>query len=337
MKVLLLAPAPPELYRGRSATVQRYRAGLQRRGHLCEVLGQTEDGGLKQSLEGTIGRLKPDIVHAHDAARTGIGLLGLRLPWVVSLAGDDFNADMMEPGRGPLVCETIRRARRVLVPCANAGTRLEARIPDVVGKVDVVPRSADVPPTHGTDLRRSLGISRSRFLVLLPGGLRPIKGQHRALPLAHALRQNGLDAELIIVGPRLDDTYADAVMHLVQQETGVRVLPALSWERMGAAYADADVVLNTSLSEGMPSTILEAGMLGRPVVASRVPGNEDVIRHKETGLLFDDEAEMVKHVLALARNRAAAGALGLRLREDLRRRFGAEQEIDCLLSSYAAA
>ena len=114
-------------------------------------------------------------------------------------------------------------------------------------------------------------------------------------------------------------------------------LTALSWERMGAAYSDADVVLNTSLDEGMSSSILEAGSLGRPVVASRVPGNETLVSHKETGLLFDDEESMTKSVLAVARNRSAAGALGLRMKEDFKRRFDPAQEVDCLLFAYAAA
>lgn len=318
-------------------TVHRYRSGLQRRGHLCEVFGQTEDGGLKQSLEGTIGRFKPDIVHGHDVSRTGIGLLGLRLPWVVSVAGADVNEDMIGGSRGPLVCEVMRRAHRVIVPSESLATTLEERVPEIVGKIDLVPRAAEVPPTDGTDLRRSLGIPRSRFLILLSGGLRAAKGQHRALSLTRALRESGVDAELIIVGPRHDEDYAEELGRRAAEEPGVRVLPALSWERMGAAFADADVVLNTSVSEGIPASVLEAGSLARPVVASRVAGNRDLIRHKETGLLFDDETEMTKQILALARNRSAAGALGVRLREDLRRRFGLALEVDALLSAYAAA
>jgi len=100
---------------------------------------------------------------------------------------------------------------------------------------------------------------------------------------------------------------------------------------------DADVVLNTSESEGMSPVILEAGLLGRPVVASDVVGNRDLVRHKETGLLFEDETVMAKNVLALHRNRSAAGALGVRIREDFTRRFDPKREIDQLLSAYAAA
>lgn len=336
MKVLLLTPSPTHLHLGGIATVGRYREGLQRSGHLCELFGGTSEGGLKQSLEGTIGRFKPDIVHAHDALRTGVHLLGLRTPWVVSLSGEDLHHDMLEE-RGALVCEVLRRAYRVLVPNEVAGALVEERVPDAVGKIDVVPRAAVRLPTNGTDLRRSLGIPRQRFLVFLPGGLRPIKGQHRALALVRVLRAAGADLEMILAGPDQDPAYATELRTQCAQQPGIRVLPALAHDRMGAAYADADVVLNTSLSEGSSPVILEAGALGRPVVAADVPGNRELLRHKETGLLFSDEEEMAKQVLALYRNRTAAGALGVRIREDFQHRFSEAHEIATLLSAYAAA
>jgi glycosyltransferase involved in cell wall biosynthesis len=337
MKVLLMTPSPTHLHLGGIATVNRYREGLQQRGHLCEVFGSTCEGGLKQSLEGTIGRFKPDIVHAHDALRTGVHLLGCRTPWIVSLSGEDLHHDMVADERGALVCEVLRRAHRVLVPNEAAGSLVEQRVPDAIGKIDVVPRAAVRLPTTGTDLRRSLGIPRQRFLVFLPGGLRPIKGQHRALSLVRVLRAAGADLEMILAGPDQDAAYAAELRGQCEHQPGVRVLPTLAHDRMGAAYVDADVVLNTSLSEGAAPTILEAGILGRPVVAADVPGNRDLLRHKETGLLFADEEEMAKQVLALYRNRTAAGALGVRIREDFQRRFDGAREIAGLLSAYAAA
>jgi glycosyltransferase involved in cell wall biosynthesis len=337
VKVLLMTPAPTHLHLGGIGTVNRYREGLQRNGHLCELFGGTCEGGLKQSLEGTIGRFKPDIVHAHDALRTGVQLLGSRTPWIVSLSGEDLHHDMVDDQRGALVCEVMRRAHRVLVPNAAAGLLVESRVPDAVGKIDVVPRAAVRLETNGTDLRRSLGIPRQRFLVFLPGGLRPIKGQHRAIPLVSVLRGAGADVEMILAGPDQDAGYAAELRAACDGEAGVRVLPTLAHDRMGAAYLDADVVLNTSLSEGASPTILEAGILGRPVVAADVPGNRDLIRHRETGLLFSTPEELAKQVLALYRNRSAAGALGVRIREDFQRRFDGDREISALLSAYAAA
>ncbi|MEZ5964080.1 MAG: glycosyltransferase family 4 protein [Planctomycetota bacterium] len=335
MKILLVAPAPAELFRGSAATARRYRDGLQRRGHLCELVGDASDGELRQSLEGTIARFQPDLVHAHDA-RTAIPLLGLRRPWVVSVAGEDFFKDVQETS-GALVCEVFRRAHRVLAPSKAIADAVQQLLPETVGKVDVVPRAVAPLRTDGTGLRRALGIAENRFVMLLPGGLRPIKGQHRAVSLARVLRMAGIDTELVIVGPDQDTDYADSIREQGRNELCVRCLPALSQDRMGAAYLDADVVLNTSLDEAMSPCILEAGVLGRPVVASNVAGNRELVRHNDTGLLFDDEQGMAKAVVALYRNRAAAGALGVRLREDLNRRFPPEAEVDALLSAYAAA
>ena len=332
-----MTPSPTHLYLGGIATVSRYREGLQRSGHLCELFGGTSEGGLKQSFEGTVGRFKPDIVHAHDALRTGVHLLGSRTPWVVSLSGEDLHHDMLDEDRGAIVCEVVRRACRVLVPNEAAGQLVESRVPDAVGKIDVVPRGAVRLPTSGTDLRRSLGIPRQRFLIFLPGGLRPIKGQHRAVSLVRVLRAAGADIEMILAGPDQDADYAAELRAQCQLQPGVRVLPTLAHDRMGAAYLDADVVLNTSMSEGASPTILEAGILGRPVVASDVPGNRELIRHKETGLLFESEEDMAKQVMALYRNRSAAGALGVRIREDFQRRFDPSREVAALLSAYAAA
>jgi len=191
--------------------------------------------------------------------------------------------------------------------------------------------------TTGTDLRRSLGIPRHRVLILLAGGLRPVKGQHRAISLVRTLRSAGVDAEMIIVGPEQDPEYANGLKEMAAEEPRIRILPAISHERMGTILMDADIVLNTSLNEGMSPIILEAGILGRPVVASDTPGNRELVRHKETGLLFEDEEGMSKCVLALVRKRSVAGAMGVRMREDFKRRFDPEAEIDRLLSAYAAA
>ncbi|MEO0481760.1 MAG: glycosyltransferase [Planctomycetota bacterium] len=337
MKILLLTPGSHGEFPGPAGTVERIRTGLSRRGHLCELFGGSQDGEIHESLAGVIDRFKPDVVHAHDVFRCGLPLLGLRCPWVVSASGDDLHLDLRDSKRSPMVCKTLESAHRVMVPSAATAKMVEEAVPDTAGKIDVVPRSADALETEATDLRRSLGIPRSRLLILLPGGLRPIKGQHRALPLIQSLRKMQVDCELVIVGPIQDEEYAAKLERLVRDEPRIRILPPLSKERMGAAYLNADVVLNTSLDEGMSPVLLEAGELGRPVVASDVPGNRELVRHRETGLLFEDEDSLTRSIIALSRDRSAAGALGLRLREDLRRRFGLETELDHVLSSYAAA
>ena len=57
--------------------------------------------------------------------------------------------------------------------------------------------------------------------------------------------------------------------------------------RLREIYRSADCLVNPSLYEGMPNVVLEAMACGLPVIASRVPGNDAVVRHGETGWLFD--------------------------------------------------
>lgn len=51
--------------------------------------------------------------------------------------------------------------------------------------------------------------------------------------------------------------------------------------------AESDLFINPSYSEGLPTTILEAGAVGLPVIATDVGGTSDIINDRETGLLVE--------------------------------------------------
>jgi len=70
------------------------------------------------------------------------------------------------------------------------------------------------------------------------------------------------------------------------------------------------VVLNTSTSEGMCNSLLEAMLVNTPVLARANPGNAALLGLGDTmGLLFETPAELVQHAEALL----ADAALGARL------------------------
>jgi glycosyltransferase involved in cell wall biosynthesis len=52
-------------------------------------------------------------------------------------------------------------------------------------------------------------------------------------------------------------------------------------------YERADCLLNLSFYEGMSNVVLEAMAHGLPVIASKVPGNTEVVEDKVTGFLVD--------------------------------------------------
>ncbi len=57
-------------------------------------------------------------------------------------------------------------------------------------------------------------------------------------------------------------------------------------KRMGLLYAISDAAVTSSRSEGLPFNVMEAMYMGLPVAASAVKGHIDLIRDKETGLLY---------------------------------------------------
>jgi glycosyltransferase involved in cell wall biosynthesis len=75
---------------------------------------------------------------------------------------------------------------------------------------------------------------------------------------------------------------------------------------------DADVFVLSSLSEGMPVSILEAMAAGLPVVASAVDGLEEVVVEGETGFLTrpGDAAALAARLGQLVDDPALRGALG---------------------------
>jgi glycosyltransferase involved in cell wall biosynthesis len=80
--------------------------------------------------------------------------------------------------------------------------------------------------------------------------------------------------------------------------------------------AALDVVVSASRTESLSNAILEAMAAGRPVVATNVGGNPELVRHRETGLLVapDDEAELANALGTMLSAPALAKAWGANAR-----------------------
>lgn len=85
----------------------------------------------------------------------------------------------------------------------------------------------------------------------------------------------------------------------------------------------ADLVVLPSLcKEGLPLVLLEAALLGKPAICSDIPGNNEVVRDHETGLLFppgDAEAlaSSIDALMSAPELRARMGASALERAHEL--------------------
>jgi glycosyltransferase 1 domain-containing protein 1 len=186
----------------------------------------------------------------------------------------------------------------------------------------------------GAWLRASLGFDDDDVLVLLPCGLRPVKDPLMAIDGVGAERWRvggGGGAKrrmrIVIIGPSLDADYARRVRLAAEQSGGtVACVDAVAPEQLLAAMAECAALLNTSRSEGLCNSILEAMALGVPVVARRNDGNCSVVEHRRNGLLFDTWPQCVDAIAELVESTTLARQLVAGAHKTIDERFSLGEE-----------
>lgn len=220
------------------------------------------------------------------------------LPYVVSLRGGDVPGTEPSLARihallTPLRRQILRDARAVV---ANSeGLRAMSEAADPV-PVQVIPNGVDTTlfrpstaVTHDQPIRL-LFVGRFQAQKNLSWLLRQLAGQ--SLPY--------LKLTLVGDGPLRDALQAEtAALGLSDR---VEWLGWQSRAQLAALYPRYDVLVNPSLYEGMPNVVLEAMACGLPVLASRVPGNDALVRDGENGFLFPlgDEQAFARALTLLA-------------------------------------
>ena len=93
------------------------------------------------------------------------------------------------------------------------------------------------------------------------------------------------------------------------------------------------IYLQTSLWEGLPIAVLEAMAMQKPVIATNIIGNKDVVVPNKTGVLFNSIAELDAHLKLLndEKRRAELGANGLRRVQEF---FDSNANFKALLGLY---
>ncbi|MFL9982284.1 glycosyltransferase [Paraburkholderia sediminicola] len=117
-------------------------------------------------------------------------------------------------------------------------------------------------------------------------------------------------------------------------QAGVAITGWLSTEQTLKEVSEADVYLSTSDWEGMPVSVIEAMLMGKPSVVSRCAGNVDAVSHLRTGVVYETVDEAVDWVTRLASDTAFSSAVGTSAREEALDRFGLDRFFKQLMQTY---
>jgi glycosyltransferase involved in cell wall biosynthesis len=160
--------------------------------------------------------------------------------------------------------------------------------------------------------------------VVSVGRIDPLKDVHTMLRVAAETLRVLPDARFLCYGPVTpgEEVYARSCRRLHQQlGLGDRFTFMGPTSDPHGVMRAADVVLMTSISEGLPISILEAMGQGRPVVSTGVGGVPEVVRGCGAVCPPGDDHGLAMAAVLLLRDPALAWRLGQRGHERLRRIF----------------
>jgi glycosyltransferase involved in cell wall biosynthesis len=106
----------------------------------------------------------------------------------------------------------------------------------------------------------------------------------------------------------------------------------------GAKYLKAwDIFVLPSKKEGLPYVLLEAGLAKLPVIASDLPGNHDIIKSGETGLLIEPTPNLLTTTIQmLIRDEGMRRRFGEQLSQKVITDFSIKRMTDETFSLYAS-
>jgi len=250
---------------------------------------------------------KIDLVHAHDFYSGLLGIAAARLAGVKVIACQRHLK--LSDRRAHYVGTSVihRLADRLLVNSDAIRRRVINQRIAHPRKITVIRNgvaSGATPKAEARSvIRRELSIDDTVVLVGVVARLDPIKGHRFFIDAAAEVLRGHPDTHFVLIGDgplrseireRLEKARLTDRVHLLGDRSDVARL-----------ISGLDLLVLSSLHEGLPNAVMEAMAAGIPVVATAVGGTKELITDGETGFLAppaDSEALAWKINLALMKS-----------------------------------
>jgi len=304
---------------------RRYRAilCLFRPGWLKE---RSESGGIRTYILPTKGmtdwrwvvqfkRLlrqeQVDLIHAHefDANVQGAFVAALSgIPLVATVHGKNYYWERL---RRRLAYRWVSRRGTMVAVSDDLKQFIVEKVGIPASRVKVLYNGVDVLPqctsAEAVECREELGLPDDHQIVGVVGNLYPVKGHQYLIEGIPSILAKCPNTSFVFAGRGELDAELKAQVHRLGVEKNVLFLGLR--QDIPRILAMIDVFVLPSLSEGLSMAILEAMISGKPVVATQVGGNPELVLNGETGALVpprDSHALASSVVNLLADRRQAA-------------------------------
>ncbi len=286
-----------------------------------------------------------DLIECSETSNFFLALGRRRIPLVIRLHGEEYTYWKWTRGRIPwgirlsriLQRFAIRRAVALTAPSRAHAEEIRREIGLGGRDIDVIPNPV-TPPAISPKATQSNGVLR----VLYVGRLDPRKGLWVLLEAAHKVVQQEPGMKIILVGARHPSVSSEQISNTIKQlqlDRIVELTGPLDSARLAEEYARADVFVMPSYYETFSLGCAEAMAYGKPVIASRVGGLEELVQDGQTGLLIPpgDAGSLASAILQLLRQPQVRLELGRAAKEACQRLFSVQKVLEQTLQTYRSA
>jgi glycosyltransferase involved in cell wall biosynthesis len=245
-------------------------------------------------------RWRPDIIHAHFAVPTGPIALAAGIfagvPYVLTAHLGDVPGGVPEQTDhlfrllGPFVSPIWRRAQAV-----TAVSRFVADLASKAYGVEPIVIPNGVNPIASPEIE----VHSPRRIVMV-GRLSIQKNPVLAMAALALIKESDWSLEVIGDGPLRSEMQAAAEREGIEER--VTLHGWLSHASVAQVMARSDILVMTSLHEGLPMVAIEALQWGLAIVGSQIGGMHDVVEEGKNGFLCELTpsafAEKLKGLLA---------------------------------------
>lgn len=137
----------------------------------------------------------------------------------------------------------------------------------------------------------------SRLRLLAAGRIDWQKNYETMLQVVVELNRLGVDFNLTILGSG-DELYQSKLIEMTAKLNLYEKVNWLGWQpRVDEWFAESDIFLHTALDEACPLILIEALMIGIPIVSSNSGGSREVLSPQYLGCPSKDVASFVNQIL----------------------------------------
>lgn len=189
------------------------------------------------------------------------------------------------------------------------------------------------------ELCREAGTGADSVIVATIGNLREIKRPMLFVEVAaHILRQIDRPTVFAVFGEDREEFMPRMRAYAAREGFGDRLLFLGFCDPIEPWIAACDLVVAPSAGDAFGRTLVEAMLLGVPVVAADAGGHREILRHGETGLLVPpgDARAMAAACVTLLHDPEMASAIAARAREDASARYGVARHVERICNLYGS-